>query len=241
MVKTRNISISSLSLSAVEAFAALPVAAREQIAKLCHGRQYGRDEYIIRQRDNGHGVYFVLCGRVKVTFFGAQGRQVSFRDMGPGEMLGELSVLDGERRSAEVIALEPTVVASLSDACFISILDEYPSVSNYVLRRLAKLVRLLTDRVVELSTLGVINRIHAELLRLARATDAGANCVTIERMPTHVEFAARVSTHREAVSYEFSALQKSGVIKKEKGRRLTILDVQRLQKMVTDVYGDGAL
>lgn len=120
-------------------------------------------------------------------------------------------------------------------------LSEHPSISNYVLRRLAKLVRLLSDRVIELSTLGVNNRIHAELLRLARANDPTANCVTIERMPTHIDFAARVSTHREAVSKEFSVLAKSSVIRKEKGRRLTVLDMRRLEKMVQDVTGDAAL
>lgn len=75
--------------------------------------------------------------------------------------------------------------------------------ASYVLRRLAKLVRLLSERVVEMSTLGVNNRIHAELLRLARAVDPESNCVTIQRMPTRKEFAARISCNEEAVSREW--------------------------------------
>ena len=150
-------------------------------------------------------------------------------------MFGELSALDGNRRSAEVIARSPTLLVSLSASSFLSVLQQYPSVSNYVLNRLAKLIRLLSDRVVEMSTLGVNNRIHAELLRLARTVDPGGASVVIEKMPTRDEFAARISTHREAVSREIGALVKPGLVKKIQKRGLHILDVPRLERMVSDV------
>lgn len=235
MVKTRNIAVTAQSLAALDAFASLPEAAREKIAQLCHGRRYASNEHIIPQRDDGHGVYFVISGMVKITYFAARGRQVSFRDTGAGEMFGELSALDGDRRSAEVIARSPTFLVSLTASNFLAVLNEYPSVSNYVLRRLAKLVRLLSDRVVEMSTFGVNNRIHAELLRLARNVDPKGGTVTIERMPTRDEFAARISTHREAVSREICALVKVGLVKKVQKRGLQVLDVPRLERMVQEV------
>lgn len=235
MGKTQNIVVTAQSLAALDAFASLPEAAREKIARLCHGRRYVTNTPIIPQRDNGHAVYFIISGMVKITYYAARGRQVSFRDTGPGEMFGELSALDGDQRSAEVIARGPTFIVALSASNFLAVLHEFPSVSNYVLRRLAKLVRLLSDRVVEMSTLGVNNRIHAELLRLARTVDAYSSCVIIERMPTRDEFAARISTHREAVSREIGVLVKAGLVKKIAKRGLEILDVPRLERMVREV------
>ncbi|MBK8961369.1 MAG: Crp/Fnr family transcriptional regulator [Proteobacteria bacterium] len=235
MVKTRNITVTAQSLAALDAFASLPEASREKIARLCHGRRYAADEHIIPQRDDGHGVYFVMSGVVKITYFAARGRQVAFRDTGPGEMFGELSALDGDLRSAEVIARSPSFLVSLTAGNFLTVLHEYPSVSNYVLRRLAKLVRLLSDRVVEMSTLGVNNRIHAELLRLARAAGSGAGVVTIERMPTHLEFASRISCNREAVCNELNRLTKIGLLKKLQRRGMQIVDVPRLELMVAEV------
>ena len=235
MVKTRNIAVTAQSLAALDAFAGLPETAREKIARLCLGRRYAPNDHIIPQRDDGHGVYFVISGAVKITFYAARGRQVSFRDTGPGEMFGELSALDGDRRSAEVIARSPAFIAALTASSFLAVLEEFRSVSNYVLRRLAKLVRLLSDRVVAMSTLGVNNRIHAELLRLARATDQRSASVTIDRMPTRDEFAARISTHREAVSREFGILVKAGLLKKIANRGLVILDMPRLERMVQEV------
>ena len=102
---------------------------------------------------------------------------------------------------------------------------------------MCRVVRRLDERVFEFSTLGVNNRIHAELLRLARrAADNGQVSVEIEHAPTHAEIANRVSTHREAVTREIKRLEKLGVI--EWGRsRHCILDIPKLDEMVREVRG----
>lgn len=235
MASTQNIRITAQSLATLEAFSGLPETARERIAAALHGRHYETKKTIIRAQDRDHSVYFVLSGTVRITYDAGRGRQVSFRDMHAGEMFGELSALDGGLRSVEVIAQGPALVASMSDTSFRAVLNDHPAVAHYVLGRLVNLVRRLTDRVVEQATLGVNNRIHAELLRLARATGQQGNCITVEGLPTHDEIAARINTHREAVSHEFTRLKKAGIIRKEKHKVLTILDVERLERMVQDV------
>ena len=64
-------------------------------------------------------MYFIVSGEVRVKHFSARGRAVSFRDMAAGEMFGELAALDGQPRSAEVAALEPTFIASLTRERFL--------------------------------------------------------------------------------------------------------------------------
>jgi CRP-like cAMP-binding protein len=105
-----------------------------------------------------------------------------------------------------------------------------------MLLQLASLVRGLTERVIDLSTLGVQNRIHAELLRLAREAGVTGNTARIDPAPKHSDVASRVSTYREQVTRELSALVKAGIL--ERGEHaLVIRDLARLERLVEDVRG----
>jgi len=102
------------------------------------------------------------------------------------------------------------------------------------MRHLTRLVRLLSDRVVELSTLGVKNRIHAELLRLGRMAHGSGVQRKIEPAPTHSQIAGQVSAQRETVSREMTVLTKQGLVQK-RNNTLVILDMERLERMVDEV------
>jgi CRP-like cAMP-binding protein len=180
----------------------------------------------------------VVSGRVRVTTFSAGGRQVTFRDEDAGEMFGDLAAIDGAPRSADVVALEDVLAASLTPAGFRALLAAEPLVQERVLQRLAGLVRSLSERVIDLSTLGVQNRIHAELLRLARATGVQDNRALLAPAPRHADIASQVSTYREQVTRELSALAKQGLVAKE-GGAVAVLDVARLQRMVEEVRDAG--
>jgi CRP-like cAMP-binding protein len=119
---------------------------------------------------------------------------------------------------------------------FWRLLREEPPVAERMLQRLAGLVRGLSERVIDLSTLGVQNRIHAELLRLAREAGVAGNTARIEPAPKHVDIAGRVSTYREQVTRELSALVKAGIV--ERGEHaLVIRDLARLERLVQEVRG----
>ena len=106
-----------------------------------------------------------------------------------------------------------------------------------ILRRLTRLVRALSERVVELSTLTVRRRIQVELLRLARETAPGQKCAVIFPAPTHAELASRVSTHREAVTRGLGELARAGIVEKRSGT-LVIRDVEALAAMVDEVLSE---
>ena len=103
--------------------------------------------------------------------------------------------------------------------------------------RLTRLVRALSERVVELSTLTVRRRIQVELLRLARETAPGQKCAVIFPAPTHAELASRVSTHREAVTRGLGELARAGIVEK-RGGTLVIRDVEALAAMVNEVLSE---
>ena len=222
------------SLVAVEIFRDLDRAGLSAIARQCAWRTYAAEQQIVGQLDESREVYFVLSGRARVNLYSPDGGDVTFRDIGPGDIFGELAAIDGAPRSANVVALVDTTIASLHADQFWQVLRDHPAVAAATLRRLVRLVRSLSERVYEFSALAVRNRIHAELLRLCRDQVIAANQATIDPAPTHAEIASRISTHREAVSRELSDLVRGGVIVRQ-GQALLIKDVARLANLVETV------
>jgi CRP-like cAMP-binding protein len=224
------------SLVGVEVFRSLGPEDRKHVASLCQGRRYAPDQQIVSHEDEAKDVYFIISGKVRVTIYSVSGKEITFRDQGAGEMFGELAAIDSEPRSAYVMALEDSLVASMTQDSFGEVLRRYPVAAEFTLKRLARLVRLLSERVFEFSTLAVRNRIHAELLRLARDNMRDENTAVIAPAPTHADIASRVSTHREAVTREFNDLGNEGLIARGRGE-LVINDVARLETMVREVMG----
>ena len=229
--------VSSASLSGIQIFADIAINERKEIASLCQFLIYEDGDTIISHQEESNDVYFILSGTVRITIYSHSGRQITFRDLAAGQIFGELAAIDGEPRSAHVISLSHSTLAHLNAVEFCNILTRYPSVARNTFRYLSGLVRQLSDRVIELTTLDVNSRIHAELARLAHTGEIlSSSKRKIKNAPTHAEIANRVSTNRESVSREISVLTNQGVIKKE-GRVLIIEDYNELQKMVNkDLY-----
>jgi CRP-like cAMP-binding protein len=221
-------------LKRVRLLEGLPAAALEQLAQQCRWRHIPAGQNVIVRAARDQDVYLIVSGRVRVTSFSAAGRQVTFRDIPSGDWFGDFAAIDGMARSADVIALEDTLVATMSPATFRALLHQHPAMCDRMLHRLVASVRELTERVFDLSTLGVQNRVHAELLRLARQAGINANAARIDPPPTHTEIASQVSTYREQVTRELSALVKQGLLQHE-GRAWVIRDVASLEKIVDDV------
>jgi CRP-like cAMP-binding protein len=194
-------------------------------------RNYADGEVLITQDDATRDVFFVEDGRVRVTLFSEEGKAVDYRDIGAGGMFGEIAAIDGGPRSASVTALGPVRGGWLRGRDFHVLLAERPGFALAVMRRFAWLIRRLTERVFEFSTLQVRERVVTELLRLAEAGGIAGDRALIRPMPAHHEIAARISTHREAVSREMSALAKEGIVARRPGA-LAILSVAGLRDWI---------
>jgi CRP/FNR family transcriptional regulator, cyclic AMP receptor protein len=225
---------SSLGLRKVELLEGLSPEKLEALARQCVWRNYEAGKRIISRNAADRDVYLLVSGRVRITTYSQGGRQVTFRDIGAGELFGEVAALDDKPRTADVIALDAALIASMPPAAFRRLLTDEPQLGERMLRRLASLVRSLSERVIDLSTLGVQNRIHAEILRLAREAGVERNTARIDPGPKHADVASQVSTYREQVTRELSALARAGILGKD-GSALVVRDVKRLQNMVEDV------
>lgn len=213
--------------------------ALERVARVCSWRRCEVGKAVITRSSPSRDLFIVVSGRVRVTVYTASGRQVTFRDLADGEIFGEIAAVDGGPRSVDVLAMTEVLVAVMAPVDLNALLRENPLVAEQFTRHLVQLIRLLTETVIELSTLGVVNRIHADLLRLA--VEAGAeptgSCV-LSPAPRHADIAARVSTTREQVTREISVLTKRGLLVKH-SEGMLISDVHALDCMVERASRDA--
>lgn len=190
-----------------------------------------RGRVIVANGDASHEVYLMLAGLARVSLFSSRGREVAVHLLGPDDVFGEISALDGAPRSAEVTALAPCELIRIARGDFIACLEGSPEAGLWLARRLADGMRRLTQRVFELSALNVQARVQAELYRLAIQAGTAGSAPVVEPAPSHAELADRIGTHREAVTRELNALSALRVIRH--GRRaLQILDLPRLKAMI---------
>ena len=200
------------------------------LAERWSARSYRHDELIIAHGDSGSDVFFLLDGRARVTLFSEDGREIAYRDLGPGDIFGELAGIDGKARSASIVALGPTRAARLPAAAFRDIVKGHPAFAWTLLEHLSAQLRRMTDRVYEFSTLVARKRLILELLRRAEEIRPVNGQVLINPAPTHFELAAKISTHREAVSREMSTLAKKGLVEKH-GNSLVLRDLAALEAL----------
>ncbi len=225
------------TLAGIELFGDLAARDFEALDLKCSWRRYAAGQQIVAHHDATTDVYFIVSGEVRVVIYSLAGKEITFRDMDAGKTFGELSAIDGRPRSANVIALTDAVVPSMPASVFWQVLRDHPEVSARILKQLAALARNLSERVFEFSALGVKNRIHAELLRLARDHGGDGNSAIISPAPTHAEIASRLSTHREAVTRELNALDQGGLIER-RGGALIISDIPRLARLVDEILDE---
>ena len=228
------LSDTAYDLSGIELLSSLPAPMRVDYEADCTVETYRSGDEIVTSHERTDDVIFVLDGEVRIVDVSAAGRDISFEILGAGSVAGELAAIDGRERSAAIKAESSKVAVALMPAVrFLNLVTHHPSVANAMLQRMATMLRRSTDRIMELSSLGARNRVHAELLRLADVDD-DHQTARVEPMPVHSDIASRVSTTRESVARTMGELLRDGVVSKTDGG-LLIEDYPKLQRMVREL------
>ena len=203
---------------------------RSEIERRLHRVRAGKGRALVEKGTRSTDVFFLVDGQAQVLLYSSNGREVCVNTIGPGDVIGEIAALDGEPRSASVVASTDIEVLVMRTSDFMACVDSSPAAGVWLARRLATSVRRLTEQVFELSALNVRTRIHCELLRLAQKAEPHNGGIEVRPAPTHAELANRIGTHREAVTREMHALSDMGIIRYSR-RVLTILDLARLERI----------
>jgi len=190
---------------------------RTSFERRCQWRHAGAKEWLLEQNDVGTDIFFLTSGVVRVLITPSPDREIILGDIEAGGYFGEMAAIDGQPRSAGILAITDATIACMSAAVFHEILQTHPDVSEQLLRQLVARIRTLDQRVNEFSSMHVKNRVYAELLRRSRPDPTDERRAIVSPPPVHSDIAARVSTRREMVARELKALERSGLLAKRRG------------------------
>jgi len=220
------------TINAISLFSGLPPDAVHDIERRCSWQRFDEGEQIFDRESDALDVYFVVSGGVRISRVLDQEREVALADVEAGQYFGEIAAIDGLRRSARVVALQQTVVASLDGTAFVAFMGLYPSIALQVMGRLTRIVRDLDDRITKISTQSESQRIWSHLLRLAEPQPSSAGQWIIRDLPNHKEIAAWAGTSRESVAQAIGELARIGIVRR-RTIGLVINDLNRLQLMAS--------
>jgi CRP/FNR family cyclic AMP-dependent transcriptional regulator len=224
---------SATLLRTISLFEDLSDADLGRVAALSTMRSHEKGAQIMGEQEQTTDVFFILAGEVRISSFTKAGREVIYSEMAAGDIFGEFSAVDHLPRSATVSALTECVLARMPAESFFIVLERYPKVSRHLIEVLVGKIRKMSERVFEVSALAVRERVRRELLRLAEEGISSKDGVVIRPAPTHYDIAARLGSHREAVTREFSRLEAGKVIEVHR-REIRILDMARLRRVEDD-------
>ncbi|MEC7736123.1 MAG: Crp/Fnr family transcriptional regulator [Candidatus Neomarinimicrobiota bacterium] len=193
-------------------------------------RHYESGKFIFLEDSEGEQCFFVVQGSVKVTRLSKDGREVILAMLNEGEFFGEMALLDGESRSANVIALEETEVLTLNREDFLVVLHDYPQIAIQLLKEMADRLRKSDRQIASLSLSDAEKRIALCIIRFADEQGIiKRGQVSIPKMPIQQDIANMAGTSRETVSRAINLLEKEHFIKRQ-GRELLILDYKQFIK-----------
>ena len=200
------------------------------IADKMVAKHFENGNYIFLEDSEGEQCFFVLEGSVKVTRLSKDGREVILAMLNEGDFFGEMSLLDGESRSANVIALEKTKVLTLDRNDFIAVVNDYPQIAVQLLKELARRLRKSDRQIASLSLSDAEKRIALCIIRFADEQGVIQNGkVSIPKTPIQQDIANMAGTSRETVSRALGLLEKEDLIERN-GRELIILNYKKFIK-----------
>jgi CRP/FNR family transcriptional regulator, cyclic AMP receptor protein len=193
-------------------------------------RAYGPGVTLFHEGDDSGPVVVLLSGRVKVATLGGAGREAIIAVRGPGDLIGELSAIDGGPRSATVTTLEATEALLVAGSAFAGFLERRGRIALVLLRMVSGRLRYADSQQAQFATQDVVGRVARRLLELGERFGVAENGRTEIELPlSQEELAAWTGSSREAVSKALQVLRTLHIV--ETGRKhITLLDADALRR-----------
>lgn len=217
-------------LKGVDLFSSLSNEQLESLARLVILQNFDKDETIILEDDESVQALFLIAeGEVKVYMTGMDKRETILTLLSKGDFFGEMSLIDGEPRSASVKAVSPSEVLIIRREHFIQQVRATPDLAMSLLVEMSKRLRKANRQIGSLAMLTVYGRIAGTILNLVEERgvrihgENGKMVTVIRNRPTQKQLAEMSGTTRETVSRVLSQLQKKGTLSLA-GKDLIILE-----------------
>lgn len=206
------------SLAAIPFFGGLDPAALERLAAGMRSRRFRRGEVIFHIGDPGDALFVIVSGEVKISLPSETGDEAILATLRPGDVFGELALLDGAPRSASASALVPTETVILPREKFRELIATEAGVRDALLASIAGELRRLTTHVEELHFLDITGRLAARLVRLAQesGTPLADGSLRLRTNLTQADLAAMVGCTRQSVNKLLGQFTDDGLIRLER-------------------------
>ncbi|WP_024511758.1 Crp/Fnr family transcriptional regulator [Bradyrhizobium sp. ARR65] len=192
----------------------------QRLSDLCHTRNLASGEVLFQKGDPGDALFGVRSGQIRIEAGASDGSRMTLNFMGAGELFGEVAVLDGQNRTADAIAAEPTELFVLRRDDLLNFLEREPRVAIKIITLLCRRIRWHSERMEE----SVLQPLSVRLARrlVALAADFGT-----EVHVSQEQLGVFVGAARESVNRQLQSWRKDGILDLQRGRIL-VQDMPRL-------------
>ena len=221
---------SKIILKYVPIFSELDDSILSRIQELGIIRKYKKDMIIMDEtNESGSGLFIIIKGVVKVTRNDAEGREIILTILGEYDYFGEMSLLDGENPSANVVAMENTELFYVSREQFMQLIEYNPKITFALLEGLIRRLRAADDKIKSLSLLKAEGKIVTAIIQLAEMSGIMKQGLVEVDLPYQHDIANIAGTSRETVSRVLHSLEKKGLLQLD-GSKIRIPDYDVFKK-----------
>lgn len=210
-------------------FEGLDEAVLEALAAKAVHRRYRKGNVIFVQGEQGERCFAIVGGSVKISAYHSDGREAVIAVLGPGDVLGELSLFDQAARSADATAIEDTELLSLDAHAITEAIRAHPDLGLSLLRVLGRRLRHTNETLQDIAFFDVPGRVARRIADLAEThgdkTDDG---VLIDLPLSQENLAQMVGATRESVNKALALLKRRGLVSRV-GRRYIVSDIAKLR------------
>ena len=204
---------------------------RNALLARVHIRNFGAGEAIFLKGDPGVNMMALLTGNVRISVASADGRALQLAILLPGEVFGEIALLDGKQRTADATAITACSLAVLDRREILSFLQRYPAAWSYIVSVLCDRLRQTDERLAEVALLQIPVRLAKVLLRILESEPSEPGQRTYQIKLSQRELGNIVGATRESVNKCLRSWQNEGIIMIE-GGLMTIVDRKSLEKLI---------
>jgi CRP/FNR family cyclic AMP-dependent transcriptional regulator len=226
MIATRPL---AETLAGIPFFSGLDSTSLERVGAGMRMRRFRRGEVIFHQGDPGDALFIVMTGAIKIMLPSDTGDEAILATLRPGDVFGELALLDGAPRSATATTLEATETLILPRDQFRELLATEPAIRDALLAAIAGELRRLTNHVEELHFLDITGRLASRLARLAAesGTTLPDGSIRLRSPLTQGDLAAMIGCTRQSVNKLLGMFTDDGLIRLDR-ESIVVLDLDRL-------------
>lgn len=218
-------------LKYVPIFSELSENTLEQISKLGMRKSFTKDSVVLFEHETGSALFVIIQGKLKVSRVSDDGKEVILTILSESDFFGEMAILDGLARSANVTAMEDSELFIIQRSEFLDLLQNHPEIAIALLQELTQRLRSADMKIKSLSLKDAEGKVATVILQLA--DDIGKikqGTVEIEKLPFQHDLANMAGTSRETISRTLHSFAKKGMVELD-GSKLKIINYEKFKEL----------